>query len=254
MNTAVTIKRSRGTRWCIIGSWLLLTGVVLVTIGLAGSRLEFLTPVMSFTLFGIGFLITIVSGLTTAIGIAISMGTAGDASALRSWGALTISVIIIGTVMSQRPDTAVSAPIHDITTDTVNPPQFEAILPLRANAQNPPEYAGADTASQQLSAYPDIKTLTIKKPADVVYTAAEQAASKLGWDIVAADPATGRIEATDTTAWFHFKDDIVIRLTPHDLDTIVDVRSKSRVGRSDMGANAARIRAFLKLLEVHSAK
>jgi len=254
MNSSETIKRARGTRWCITGIWLFLVGVALIIIGLTGGRLEILTPITSFMFFGIGCLIVVVSGLVTAVGIAISMGTAGDASATRSWGALAISVIIIGTALSQRPDMSGAPPIHDITTDTDNPPLFEAILPLRADAPNPPEYTGADTASQQQAAYPDLKTLTIENSTDAVFAAAEQVARELGWDIVAADRAVGRIEATATTAWFHFKDDVVIRLTPHGSGTNVDIRSKSRVGRGDMGANALRMRVFLDRLETRTAQ
>jgi uncharacterized protein (DUF1499 family) len=67
----------------------------------------------------------------------------------------------------------------------------------------------------------------------------------MGWEIAEADAAAGRIEATDTTFWFGFKDDVVIRIRPaEDGGSIVDIRSKSRVGMSDVGANAARIRAF----------
>ncbi len=254
MNNSETAKRARGTRWCTVGIWLALAGVAMIIFGLAGGRLELLAPVMSFMLFAIGCVFLIASGVTTAIGIALSMGTAGDASAPRAWGALAISVIIIGATLSQRPDTSAAPPIHDITTNIDRPPEFKAILPIRADAPNPPEYAGADTARQQRSAYPDLVTLTVEKPLDDVFASAEQLARKLGWDIVAADQSAGRIEATATTAWFRFKDDVVVRLTANGSGTDIDVRSKSRVGRSDMGANAARIRTFLDKLKVEVAE
>ena len=249
MNNSESIKRARGTRWCVIGIWLTGTGIALLIISLAGGRLELLSPIAAFMLFGIACLVLVVSALTTGIGIAISLGTAGDASAARSWGALAISVILFGTVLSQRPHMSGVPPIHDITTDTTNPPQFEAILPLRADAPNPPDYAGAEIARQQLAAYPDLVTLTINLTTDEAFTAAEQIAYDLGWEIVAADRTAGRIEAVATTTWFRFKDDIVIRLTPNNSETNVDARSKSRVGQSDMGANAARLRAFFSQLE-----
>lgn len=135
--------------------------------------------------------------------------------------------------------------IHDITTDTLDPPQFVAVLPLRAGAMNPPEYAGASVAAQQTAAYPTIRTLVLNIPPDQAYARALAAAGALGWDMVAAVPAEGRIEATDTTAWFGFKDDVVIRIRPQDAGSRVDIRSKSRVGISDVGANAARIQRFL---------
>jgi len=200
-------------------------------------------------LFGIGCIVLAVAGLITLVGIVISTGSAGDASAPGAWSALAISVILVGTVLIQLRNSSGVPAIHDITTDTTNPPLFEAILPLRADAPNPPGYAGTEIADQQQSAYPDLVTLTINKPTAEVFTAAEQVARDLNWHIVAADRAAGRIEATDTTTWFRFQDDVVIRLTTLKSGTSVDVRSKSRVGRSDMGANARRIHAFLDRLE-----
>ncbi len=71
----------------------------------------------------------------------------------------------------------------------------------------------------------------------------------MGWAIIAARPGDGRIEATDTTFWFGFRDDVVIRIRPEGKKTRLDIRSKSRVGRSDLGKNAARIDAFLKRMD-----
>ncbi len=140
-------------------------------------------------------------------------------------------------------------PIHDITTDTGDPPEFVSILALRADAPNPAVYAGAAIAEQQQRAYPDLKPLKVGlSPADVLAHAVDVGQS-MGWEIVAAVPLEGRLEATATTFWFGFKDDVVVRITPSDGGSRVDVRSVSRVGRSDVGANARRIRTFLKKLD-----
>lgn len=139
-------------------------------------------------------------------------------------------------------------PIHDITTDTDHPPSFEAITPLRADAPNPVSYDGADSARQQLAAYPDIRTIVLPTAADVAFDRALASARDLGWEIVAAVPALGRIEATDTSFWYGFKDDVVIRIVGKDRESRIDIRSKSRVGKSDLGKNAERIRAFRKTL------
>lgn len=140
-------------------------------------------------------------------------------------------------------------PIHDISTDTGNPPAFVAILPLRAGSQNPPDYAGESVAAQQREAYPDIVPLDLDIGADAAFALALEAARASGWEIVDADPAAGRIEAVATTFWFGFRDDVVVRVTAHDAGSRIDVRSKSRVGRGDAGANALRIRAFLDRVE-----
>jgi uncharacterized protein (DUF1499 family) len=140
--------------------------------------------------------------------------------------------------------------IHDITTDTDNPPAFVDVIPLRqaGGAANPPEYPGAFVAAEQKKAYGDLAPLDLAlAPADA-FPRALAAARAMGWAIVAERPAEGRIEATATTAWFGFKDDIVIRIAPGGSGTRIDVRSKSRVGRSDVGANAARIRDYLSKL------
>ncbi len=136
-------------------------------------------------------------------------------------------------------------PIHDITTDTVNPPAFVAVLPLRADARNPPEYAGEEVAKQQREAYPELATLVLTQSRGDVFNKALATAKDMGWEIVAAEPDEGRIEATATTFWFGFKDDVVIRIVADDTGSRMDLRSKSRVGLSDVGANAARIHRFV---------
>jgi uncharacterized protein (DUF1499 family) len=135
--------------------------------------------------------------------------------------------------------------IHDVTTDTTNPPEFVAIAPLRADAPNPVEYGGDEVAEQQREGYPEIGPLTLEKGPDAVFPAAVDVVESMGWELVAADAAAGRIEATDTTFWFGFKDDVVIRIRAADGGSRVDIRSKSRVGGSDIGANAARIKRYL---------
>ena len=138
-------------------------------------------------------------------------------------------------------------PIHDITTDLENPPTYDAVVPLRANARNSLDRP-ADLAQKQREGYPDLAPLTLSLPTSYVFDRALAAAQDEGWQIVTADKSTGRIEATDTTRWFGFKDDVVVRLAPAGSGTRVDVRSVSRVGGSDVGTNAKRIRAFLERL------
>jgi uncharacterized protein (DUF1499 family) len=142
--------------------------------------------------------------------------------------------------------------IHDITTDTDRPPLFVAVLPLRAGAPNTAEYGGPEIAAQQHQGYPDLAPLDLAVPPNQAFDRALAAARKLGWDIVASDPASGRIEATDTTFWFGFKDDVVVRIAAAPGGSRADVRSVSRVGLSDVGTNAARIRKYLGELRAAS--
>jgi uncharacterized protein (DUF1499 family) len=139
-------------------------------------------------------------------------------------------------------------PVHDISTDTANPPKFVAIAPLRRDARNPVEYDGPRAASLQKSAYPDIAPLDLDMPPADAFAKALAAARAMGWTLVAEVPSEGRIEAIATTRLMGFKDDVVIRVTPTAGGSRVDVRSKSRIGRGDFGTNARRVQAYLKEL------
>jgi uncharacterized protein (DUF1499 family) len=169
----------------------------------------------------------------------------------RGRGAILAAALIIGIGTAWIPWSGYQKarslpPIHDITTDTTNPRQFVDVTPLRIDAPNPVDYAGEEIAEQQREAYPYIRPLELSQSADQTFNQALQTARDLGWEIVAAVPADGRIESTATTFWFGFKDDVVIRITPAGDGSRLDIRSKSRVGRSDIGANAARIRDFVR--------
>ena len=137
--------------------------------------------------------------------------------------------------------------IHDISTDTNDSPAFVAVLPLRNSARNPVEYR-TETAAQQKLGYPDIAPLLLPVPPDQAFARAERAARAMGWEIVAVAPDALRIEATATTLFFGFKDDVVIRIRAQGTGSVVDVRSLSRIGGSDIGANAQRVRKFLAQL------
>jgi uncharacterized protein (DUF1499 family) len=136
-------------------------------------------------------------------------------------------------------------PINDVTTDTANPPAFVVTAQLRRGAATPTTYAGAEAARQQHDGYPDIAPVLLRVPPDEAFRRVDRVAMRLGWDVVARAPQDGRLEAVDTGDWFGFRDDIVVRLRPEGEGTRIDIRSKSRVGQSDLGVNAKRIRAFL---------
>ena len=186
--------------------------------------------------------------LVALLGLLASLPARNGRSALLSGVALVVAgavlVVPVGLLRAARQ----APPIHDITTDTENPPGFVAVLGSRPGATNSTDYAGASVAGPQRRAYPDIAPADLAQPPDRVFSAAVSAATSLGWEIVAAVPAEGRLEATDTSRWWGFKDDVVVRIRPTDRGSRVDVRSLSRVGVSDLGVNAKRIRAFLAAL------
>ncbi len=161
--------------------------------------------------------------------------------------ALLLNVAVAGPPLYLQQQAQRLPKIHDISTDTRDPPAFAAVLPLRQGARNPVDYR-ADTAEQQRRGYPDIAPLTLALPPAEAFVRAERAARAMGWDIVAASPQALRIEATATTLLFGFEDDVVVRIRPQGGGSVVDVRSLSRIGGSDIGANAQRIRRFLAQL------
>ena len=166
-------------------------------------------------------------------------------------GSLTIgsllSVVVLGAML---PFFLMDVPpIHNISTDTQDPPQFDQIVAMRGDKSNPLEYDAETLAPQQQKAYPDVKTLTLGQSPDAVVTKAGSVLEELGIEVVNVDAAKGIVEGTATTRWFGFKDDVVVRVRPSAEGSIVDVRSVSRVGQSDLGANAKRILAILAGLQ-----
>ncbi|WP_426223743.1 DUF1499 domain-containing protein [Psychrobacter sp. DWR1-2-3] len=168
--------------------------------------------------------------------------------------ALLLSTIAIAIPLSMLNKGKSVPPIHDISTDLVNPPEFVAIAPLRADAPNPVEYAGVEVATQQRAAYPELQTLNYPQSKSELVEATKQAIDHLGWQLVNIDANQGIIEATDKTMWFGFKDDVVVRITDNGSKRLVDIRSKSRVGGSDLGKNAERIHGFIEELDSILAK
>jgi len=141
-------------------------------------------------------------------------------------------------------------PIHDITTDTANPPEFVAIVPLRKNAPNGYEYGATEAwpaeklGATTMEAYPGLKPIESDLSVADAVDRAEATLLAMGLEVVAVDRDAGVVEATATTFWFGFKDDMVVRVVDDGEGSRIDLRSMSRVGQSDVGANADRITDF----------
>jgi len=135
--------------------------------------------------------------------------------------------------------------IHNISTDTVNPPAFDKVSKLRTPEHNPLTYASEELADIQQASYPQVKTLLSDLSFADAHARALELAESNGWDIVSADAAAGQVEATHTSLIWGFKDDVVVRILERGDKRAVDLRSVSRIGRSDLGKNAKRISKFL---------
>ncbi len=134
--------------------------------------------------------------------------------------------------------------IHDVSTDADDPPQFIALRDVRSKCRNGVEYSGL-RADEHHNRYPDIQPAHFQCPPARVFGTALAFADALDWHVAAAIESDGRIEATATTRLLRFKDDVVIRIRSNNGGTRLDIRSASRIGSSDFGANARRIRLFL---------
>ncbi|MWV28529.1 DUF1499 domain-containing protein [Aurantiacibacter rhizosphaerae] len=153
-------------------------------------------------------------------------------------GALTLAVYVLLVIPGGK-----VPPIHDITTDLNDPPQFTT---LDVDDVSTGPFTQEEWRAYHEESYADIEPIIIDKPPEEVLANARALAEARGWEIVDADPEAGILEATATAGYVRFYDDVVVEVTPvADGSTRVDMRSVSRVGVSDVGYNAARIRSFL---------
>lgn len=204
----------------------------------------------------LGYVFFVAAGTAVAslLGLILAGTTrAGNRPLLFGFFAAVIALVTAYVPWHLR-QTADSVPaIHDITTDLSDPPAFQRVATLRTKDDHSVAYDGVKVGEMQKQAYPDIATLLAKAPAAKVFEAARATLADMGLEIVDADPAQGRIEATATSLLFGFKDDVVVRIVSSPDGVKVDLRSKSRVGRNDFGINAKRIRTFTARLNVRLA-
>lgn len=200
----------------------------------------------------------IVAVITAVIGFLANKWQMENMTRLVELGAASVLISLTTWYMPQtylEPDGDPYPSIHDISTDTINPPEFDALLPLRVDADNGVEYGVSRDMNPALlveltkQAYPDLlEPVILDVSPDTAFDRAMNAVNQLGWKIVDANKAAGRIEASESTFWFGFTDDIVIRLVSMSSGIRIDARSVSRVGKGDVGINAIRLRAFFEAL------
>ena len=151
----------------------------------------------------------------------------------------------------QMAQTARNTPaLHDISTDTRQPPQFVALKAARDASRNGSAWSGEEAVQKQH--YPDIAPVILALPPERAMERVRSTAQALGWTVVESSAADGRLEATTRSLWFGFTDDIVVRLRPENGGTRLDIRSASREGASDLGKNAERIAHFVERLNTEA--
>lgn len=230
-----------------------LAGIAAIISGL-GARLGWWYFMTGFILLRVAAISGIVAAIVSLVGGVLSRHERRSTVFFAAAAGILIGLLTAGIPWSWAHRAEQMPLIHDITTDMANPPQFKVIMPLRHDAENPAAYGGPEMAAQQMSAYPDIRPLMLSASPASAFDTALATAKNMGWQIVDSNPQEGLIEAVATTFWFGFKDDIVVRVTPGPNGSRVDMRSASRVGLSDIGTNAGRIRTFLQKMHEAGSK
>ncbi|MEX1033059.1 MAG: DUF1499 domain-containing protein [Cellvibrionaceae bacterium] len=233
------------TPWTL---WLVYLQVFLVAImllALVGHKLAWLPFSVAFYGFGLSVLLIVLVGVVALLALLVSLVTGSTA-----WRGFAAAALLIGLIPPALIVTLVGPgnfsvpPIHDISTDLENPPEFIAAHAHRKAGENSLTHAGESLARSQQQAYSDIRPILTMLSPELAFARSLETTEELGWVLLTSVQAEGRIEAYDETTFFGFKDDVVIRITPAENGSQIDLRSASRVGRSDLGANAARIRRF----------
>lgn len=234
-------------RFSLFGAALIVASLVLHRLG------QIATPTF-LNLLGIAF-------LSATLGVAIGIYAFGSIWVRGRIGAWSVAIgLIFGVLVWLWPVALLSSyltlpRINDLTTDTANPPQFAMLGKVRGPGSNRSTYPGAAYATEQQRAYPDLRTILVDRSAEetfVIVVDSVRGRRGLGWKVLVEEPPTakpvkaGIIEATERSTIVGFIDDISIRVTGSDRESRVDVRSASRFGRHDFGANANRIRRFMR--------
>ena len=241
--------RTWWTKTILTGS--LAAGVLLV-ISAAGSRFGIWPFEIAFLVAAAGIVLAIAGAAWGAGGLVVALrrGQPTELPALDL--SVAVCAVVLGAFALQFVRVFTFPPIHHVTTDIADPPVFDAVADLRPEGSNPLAYDPAQAildgtlAEAQQRAWPELTGLHASLARDPALERAVGTLEAMGMAIVNVDPARGLVEATDATFWFGFKDDMVVRVRGTDGGSVIDARSVSRVGVSDLGANARRVLEFLE--------
>jgi len=227
-----------------LGAWVFGLGTGAVAAFLLGPALahfRILPAMAGFRVFAFGGLLGMVTLVTGLLAAARGLGAGRG---LGFGAAVTAASLLIAVPARKFP------PINDITTDVENPPRFVAAGALTANRGRDMRYAGPSFAAQQRAGYPSLTGLRLDVAADEAFRRVQTAVRQMpNWELTRSDAAAHALEGVATSHVFRFQDDFVVEVRPQDGASVVHMRSKSRDGRGDIGANAARIEAFFARLQ-----
>lgn len=234
----------RRSRLALVAAVLGFDAVTLGALGVLLATLGIVAPILGFGLFAfVGGLLSVLAVLVSGLALRATREGSGLGGRRLAWAGLVMGGAMLLVVLRGASAGAGLPRINDITTDPSDPPAFE--YATRDPETRDRDYAyPAGFAEQQRAAYPDLAPIALATPPDRAFAAALAAVEKLGFEVTLSDQARGVIEARATSKLFRFVDDVAIRVRPSGAGSIVDVRSKSRDGKGDLGANANRIRAI----------
>jgi uncharacterized protein (DUF1499 family) len=227
-------------------------GILLAGLGPLSVHAGFATPFGGFRIFALGVLLGLPALLFGVAGLIASRGDPDLRSS--AWTGTLTGGLLVGFLVMRALSAGGIPRIHDIATDPADPPAFTLAARAPENEAQDMAYPPENAPLQQ-KAYPTVKPIVLAAPPADAYQRALRVAGELGWKTTFSDPAAGVFEATFTSPTFLFVDDVVVRVRPDAGDPTrsrVDLRSRSRVGQSDLGANAARIRAFAERIQASS--
>ena len=217
----------------------------LALLGLAGANLGLVAPLTGFQIcIGGALLGGLLSVLLSLVGIVMTRGGQDPGGRQKAWTGLAIGLGLLLAVLAGAATGGDAPPINDISTDLEDPPAFAPAVVVVAYAGRDMGYP-AEFVPTVRASYPDLAPLVVEAPVEATYARALETAKSLGWEIAAQNDAETSFDAHESTKLFRFVDDVVVRVRAEGTGSRVDVRSKSRDGRGDLGANAARIRRFL---------
>lgn len=242
----VQAAKSWWARSVLVGS---VIAAVLLPVGALGSKFGIWGFQAGFLALAAGTVLAVLGIVTGLAAVFVSRKRGYSADMPSLFIGLGVCSLIIALMGMQFYTASSVPPIHNISTDVNDPPQFAAVISLRGEGSNPLEYNTEQLAPLQQEAYPWVQPLALSVSRDEALSRVEGVLETLGLEVVAVDRNAGIVEATATTFWFGFKDDVVVRVRDNGAGSIVDIRSVSRVGQSDLGANARRIGQIIDALE-----
>lgn len=251
MSDATADTPQRSSLWC---SRLAVFALVLIAVVTVLHRFLGLPTAVAMNTVAAAFVLAVLSLVLGLVG-AVGVWRSGRPGAARIALGVTLSLALLAVPFSVGMLARSHPLLNDVTTDPADPPAYRTLAATRTGMANPAAYPGAAFAALQKTAYPDLEPLDVNRPPAEVFDLVIEVLKRLQMSIVSEEPPTddnpaGRAEAVDRTLILGFYDDIAVRVTavgdPEEPSSRIDLRSSSRYGRSDFGANAQRLRDMMR--------